>query len=87
MPKKPNSHITVADAAELLGVSQAAVRQAIYDKRLVAGERFGVTILKRSDILDYKSKTQPTGEKPRGRPPGSKDRKPRAKKTEEESGT
>ena len=60
--------LTVAQAAVELGVTQGAVRLAMYDNRLPFEEFYGRKLIKRPDLEEYKSRTQPDGSKRVGRP-------------------
>ncbi len=60
--------LTVQDAARELDVTDGAVRLAILKGRLQSTMKYGRKLIMRADIEEYKRRTRPTGEKPRGRP-------------------
>jgi excisionase family DNA binding protein len=60
--------ITVPEAAERLGVTQAAVRNAIHDGRIVSTSLYGKRLIAPSDLEAYRLRSQPEGEKRVGRP-------------------
>ena len=45
--------ITIQDAAERFGVSEAGIYSAIYRKRLAFQEQFGRKVLRLSDVEEY----------------------------------
>jgi len=61
-------YMTVQEAARDLGVTDAAVRAAILKGRLDAVALFGRKLVPRNALASYKSRTQPDGVKPVGRP-------------------
>lgn len=52
----------------MLGISQAAVRNAIYEGRLASVKLYGRPLVSRADLDAYKQRTQPDGVKKTGRP-------------------
>jgi excisionase family DNA binding protein len=68
----PGEYVTIGEAAEFLGVSEGAVRKAILSDRLACTLLYGRKLISRSDLGEYKARTQPNGEVSRGRPLGSK---------------
>ena len=67
--------LTVPEVAQELGLSQTTIRTAIYENRLPAIKMFGRPIISRSDMEDYRQRTRPDGEKPKGRPMGARNRR------------
>lgn len=61
--------LTVPQCAERLGVSQGAVRVAIYEGRLPAIEMYGKRLVMAASLETYRQRSQPSGEKRVGRPP------------------
>ena len=47
--------VTIGEAAVLAGVTEPAIRNAIYRKKLVTTVRYGRKLLKRSDVLTYRA--------------------------------
>ncbi len=66
--------LTVPEVAQELGITQGAVRNAIYEQRLPSVRMLGRPIVKRSDLEAYIQRTRPNGEKPKGRPLGAKNK-------------
>lgn len=60
--------LTVSEAASLLGVTQAAIRNAIHGNRLVNTSLYGKRLVSPADLDAYKARTQPEGVKRVGRP-------------------
>ena len=60
--------LTVPEAAEVLGVGETAVRNAMYQNRLPYEVRYGRRVVKPSDLEAYKQRAHPGGQKPKGRP-------------------
>ena len=67
--------LTVQEAAELLGTRDQTVYDAIREERLPYVVKYGRKLVSRQAIEVYKERTRPTGEKPKGRPPGSSSKK------------
>lgn len=65
-------YMTVEDAAKSLGVTISAVKNAISDGRLASQKVLGRRVVTAVDVEEYRARTQPGGEKPKGRPPGPK---------------
>ena len=61
--------LTVTEVATALGVSQAAVRNAIYEGRLASTKMYGKPLVKTIDLEAYRARSQPDGTKRVGRPP------------------
>ena len=74
----PGEYVTIGEAAELLGVSEGAVRKAILNDRLACILLYGRKLISRVDLAEYRARTQPNGEVSRGRPVGSKKPPPAA---------
>ena len=68
MTEDTKEMLTVPEVALALGVSQSAVRNAIYEKRLPSERKYGRPLVSRADFEVYKQRTRPGGEKPKGRP-------------------
>jgi excisionase family DNA binding protein len=66
--------LTVREAAERLGVSESAVRNATLDGRLPCVSRFGRKLILTEDLEAYRRRTQPGGVKLRGRPPRTEEK-------------
>ena len=60
--------LTVKEAAQLLGVSESAIRNATLEGRLLCVTKFGRKLVSREALSEYKERTQPGGIKLRGRP-------------------
>lgn len=60
--------LTVPEVALELGVTQPAVRNAIYENRLPSVNMYGRHLIARRDLDAYKQRTQPGGVKKVGRP-------------------
>ena len=60
--------LTVREAAERLGVSKSAIRNATLEGRLPFERRYGRKLIALRALLAYRERTQPGGVKPRGRP-------------------
>lgn len=60
--------ITVQEAAEILGVHSQTVRNALNEGRLPFTRALARIAIKRDDLEEYRLRTRPDGEKPRGRP-------------------
>lgn len=60
--------LTVPQVAGLLGVAQSAVRNAIYEGRLVAVEAYGKRLIRPEAVEAYRARTQADGVKKAGRP-------------------
>jgi len=65
--------LTVKEAAERIGVSESAVRNATLEGRLPFVVKFGRKLIEQDALAAYQARTQRDGIKPRGRPskPGS----------------
>lgn len=61
-------YVSVPEAAQSLGVSEQAIRNAISDGRLPCVHLFARYMLAPADVEAYRERTRPGGEKPRGRP-------------------
>jgi len=57
--------LTVTEAAERAGVSEQAIRNAIYRGRLTVTERYGRKLIRRSEFDEYRRNTK------MGRPKGT----------------
>lgn len=64
--------LTVQQAAVHLGINQDTVYQAMREGRLTFVEALGRKVIKRADLEAYEKRTRADGEKPKGRPKGSK---------------
>ena len=60
--------MTVPEVALELGVTQTAVRNAVYENRLPSVKMYGKPLIARTDLDAYKQRTQPSGVKKVGRP-------------------
>jgi excisionase family DNA binding protein len=60
--------LTVQEAANELGVTDAAIRSAILKNRLGSVTMFGRKLISRGDLAAYKARTRPDGVKTVGRP-------------------
>lgn len=68
------SHLlTINEAAQMLGVGVCAIYIAIREDRLPFTVKYGRKLVSRQAIEDYRARTRPTGEKPRGRPKKGKE--------------
>ena len=71
-------YLTVPEAVALLGSTDSSIRTAMRQGRLPFIVKYGRKLIARADLDAYKQRTRPNGEKPRGRPPGAKN-KPKEK--------
>lgn len=62
------SLMTIREAAEKIGVSENAIRNATLDSRLPFIVKFGRKLITLEALDEYKIRTQPEGVKLRGRP-------------------
>lgn len=62
------NYLTVQQAAVSLNVSEGAIRKAISLERLPHVVVFGRKLITRDDLEAYRKRTQPDGDKPKGRP-------------------
>lgn len=60
--------LTPGEAAEIIGITHHTVRTAIYEGRLPHVDIRGKKFVTKLAVEEYKARTQPDGEKPRGRP-------------------
>lgn len=60
--------LTVHEAAEKIGVSDSAIRNATLDGRLPFVVKFGRKLIERDALIEYQRRTQPDGQKSKGRP-------------------
>ena len=60
--------LTVQEAADLIGITPVTVRSAICTGRLPHVVIYGRKLVKQSDALEYKARTQPEGKPRTGRP-------------------
>ena len=60
--------LTVPQAANSLGVSEGAIRNAITDGRLASTRIDGIRKVARTELDAYRQRTRPAGYKPSGRP-------------------
>lgn len=60
--------LTVREAAEKIGVTESAIRNATLDGRLAFVRRYGRKLISLADLAAYQQRTQPGGTKPKGRP-------------------
>lgn len=60
--------LTVSEVAERLTVSAPTVYIAMREGRLPFVIKYGKRLITRVALAEYKARTRPTGEKPRGRP-------------------
>lgn len=65
---EPTDYVTIKDAAEYLGVSQQAVCNAIAQNRLPHEAKYGKKLIPVDAMVAYKLRSQPNGEKTKGRP-------------------
>lgn len=68
-------YLTVPEAAKELAVGVSAVHTALSESRLPFTLMYGRKLISRADLDTYKQRTRPGGEKPRGRPPGAKNKR------------
>jgi excisionase family DNA binding protein len=68
----PDDLMTIAEAAELLGVHRQTVYTAIREGRMESIKRYGKALVSRSEVDAYQRRTRPGGVKPRGRPRSTK---------------
>jgi predicted DNA-binding transcriptional regulator AlpA len=68
MPIQDTDLLTVPEVARELGITQGAIRIAIYERRLPSLEKYGRRLVARPDLNHYKQRTQPEGVKRVGRP-------------------
>jgi excisionase family DNA binding protein len=61
--------LTVKEAAEHIGVSESAVRNATLEGRLPFVRMYGRKLIKVADLTAYQERAHPGGIKPKGRPP------------------
>jgi excisionase family DNA binding protein len=66
-PENPN-YVGIREAARILVVSETTVRSAIHRGNIPFRIAYGHTVVARSDLEDYKTRTQPLGKPKRGRP-------------------
>lgn len=59
---------TVPQVAALLTVSPPTVYIALREGRLPFVTKYGKRLISRTALAEYRARTRPTGEKPRGRP-------------------
>ncbi len=67
--------LTVQQVAEMLGVNQNSVYLAASEGPLPYSEMLGRKVIVRADAEAYQERTRVSGEKPKGRPKGSANRK------------
>jgi excisionase family DNA binding protein len=72
-----DDHFRIKEAAEYLGVTQAAIRVAIHEKRLPLVEDRGVKWIPKQAVYEYRERTNPAGNRGKGRPKGARDLKRR----------
>ncbi len=60
--------LTVKEAAQRIGVSESAIRNATLDGRLAYVVKFGRKLIEKGALDEYQVRTQPEGVKLRGRP-------------------
>ncbi len=65
---------TVQEAALELGLADVTIRSAINEGRLNSVPMYGRKLIPYAELVAYRQRTQPDGEKPLGRPQGSKGR-------------
>ncbi len=63
-----NPLLTIREAAEKIGVSQSAIRNATLQGRLSFVVKFGRKLIEQDALTAYQERTQPKGVKLRGRP-------------------
>ncbi len=61
-------YVTVREAANLLGVTESAIRNATLEGRLPSMKRDGRKFISISDLDKYRGRSRPQGKKPTGRP-------------------
>ena len=61
--------LTVKEAADQIGVSESAVRNATLEGRLPFVRMYGRKLIKPADLAAYQERAHPGGVKPKGRPP------------------
>jgi excisionase family DNA binding protein len=61
-------YMNVAEAARVLGAAEATIRTAIREGRIVSTTVYGRVVISAAAIDEYRRRTRPDGEKPRGRP-------------------
>ena len=65
-PSRP--YMTISQAATSLGVQPQTVRNAVNEERLPCVRVYGRVLIDPDELEVYRKRTQPDGEKPRGRP-------------------
>ena len=65
-----NEELMSSEAAARLGISPRALRIAIEEGRLAGRQRGRYWFIRVDDLEAYRARTQPAGEKSRGRPSG-----------------
>lgn len=60
--------LTVKEAAQRIGISESAIRNATLDGRLAYVVKFGRKLVEKEALDEYQARTQPEGVKLRGRP-------------------
>ena len=60
--------VSIPEAAAILGINNATVRQAVLQGRLSHVRRFGRKLIPRTALEEYRARTQPPTGKARGRP-------------------
>ncbi len=60
--------LTAREAAQELGIHTGTVHKAFQENRLPFVALYGRKLISRADLDDYKQRTRPDGEKPKGRP-------------------
>jgi hypothetical protein len=78
-----DDYMSVKDAALSLCVSPGALRLAIHEERIPSELVFGRRVIKRSDVEEYRQRTQPDGQPVKHRPKGATDRTPRKPRGEQ----
>ncbi len=66
--------LTAREAAAELGVHVGTAHNAFQEDRLPFVALYGRKLISRADLDAYKQRTRPGGEKPKGRPPGAKNK-------------
>lgn len=67
-PLDTDALLTVHEAAEKIGVSDSAIRNATLEGRLPFVVKFGRKLIEQDALIEYQRRTQPDGQKSKGRP-------------------
>ncbi|MES2463485.1 MAG: helix-turn-helix domain-containing protein [Armatimonadota bacterium] len=68
MAQEVDPLLTVKEAADRIGVSESAIRNATLDNRLKFEQMYGRKLIRLSDVLDYQARTQRDSTSRSGKP-------------------